>query len=677
MDFYFTYSETNPTSGGVFAFSFTKNASCDINESYIEEPIYHSTCDTTIVNDLHESLEQLYVTRPTGWTTPYGMYIYQRESTEYYLPVSLFTSAEVWVHDSKQNVYSGQIAPNTMGYIYGAVRNLTWIGYTNIPVFLTDTELNTYINMQDVTARRQYLKEHAINFSSGEVTPDGQDFRLEVQWTTSTWENDNQPTVTGQPNIQGVKGKITGGKLALYSIDGIDDGKLKFGIKNTASFYDLEYTTDGVNWTSTDTFPFDFIYRQRINELGTFSYALSYWNTDISQWLTEEDAQDYIDGLKPISDAVNWKTISSQYDPDNLTGDLDEITQMGEVFTRAFFSQQYICSANAVQEISNALFDTSSGGISGLWEDIKTGLEMYGDSPVDDIQGCTFYPINLNEVFTNVQSQNYIYFGGYRFDMQNNVNKIIYPNGVYDFGSFDIKPSFGGSYRDFAPYSRLFCYLAYIGWVELDIARYLGKTANIKYYIDTRTGGCLACIFANGVLVDYFNGQMGVSMPITATDYVGYANAQIQTLLTGASGVKGNANTMYQGAQGMAQAGMSAGSIAGAMLPVATAVAGLQGAKTLYGLTQNNINNFNKTIGSSTSMLNQYLPQYCMMMWEIQDGEETPNERALQGYPSNASNILSAFSGYLEVDAVNLSCPYATDNERAEIITYLKSGVYI
>lgn len=668
---YFSYSEANPYTQGQFSFTVTDTYGCDKDESYIDDPLLFFNDTALIVNDNYYSYSGGTIERPAGWTYPYAFRLAEEHNPVSY-PIILYNSGEVYLYDSNHNPIG---LPAADGYRYDSVKDLLVTFSTNVPIFETETEMNTYVNMENVTLRRQYLEEHAINFKAGDVSPDGQEFRLEVQWTISTWTNDNQPTVTGQPYIQGVKGKITDGKFALYKIAGIDDGKLKYGIKNTASFYDLEYTTDGVSWTSTDTFPFEFIYRPRINELGTFAYALSLWNTDVPIWKDEDDADDYINDDKPITDAENWDKISPQYPPQNPTGDPDDESEMGEVYTRAFFSQQYICGTGALQEISNALFDTTAGGI---WEDIKKGLEMYGDTPVDDIQGCMFFPLDLNQVFTSTQSQNYIYFGGYRFDLQNSsVNKIIYPNGVYDFGTFDIKPSFAYSYRDYAPYSRLFCYLAYIGWVELDIARYIGKTANIKYYIDTRTGGCLACIFANGVLTDFFNGQMGVSMPITATDFVAYANAQIQTLLTGASGVKGNAGTMFSNAQSMMNAGVGAGAVAGAMLPVATAMIGAQGAKTLYGLTQNNINNFNKTMGSSTSMLNQYLPQYCMMMWEIQDSDETPNERALQGYPSNASNILSAFNGYLEVEAVNLSCSYATDNERAEIIAYLKSGVYI
>ena len=527
-----------------------------------------------------------------------------------------------------------------------------------------------------------------LYFEPPEETPDGDYFEINNCWTNGIWLNDTQPQVS-QIYYRNFRAKMTSGTFALYKIDGIDDNKLKMGIKNNAEFYDMEYSNDGQTWTATDTFPYDFFYRKRVNELSPtpntyIGYALTFSNSKIPVFKDETDATGYINGTVGISQAENWNEISANYPIENNTADLDDETTMGQVFTRAFFSQQYICSESALQQISNAMFDTSSGGIIGKFEDIKKGLEMYGESVIDAVQGLMFFPIDLTTVFSNISSQSYIYFGGYKFDLQDGVtvNKILYPNGYYDFGTFDLKPTFK-NFRDYAPYTRLFCYLTYVGWVELDIARYINKTVSIKYYFDTRTGGCLACLFSGGILVDYFNGQCGVQMPIKLTDYSAYANAQIQTLLGGGKTPNGTGGAVGEmvgsGARGVMGGLAESGAVGLGTVAVGSigAVAGIQATKTLYGLTQNNINNFNKTKGASTSMLNQYLPQECCFMFEIQDADITANELSLLGYPSNASGQLQSFSGYLEVDVVNLVCPYASDVEKAEIIKQLQNGVYI
>lgn len=626
--------------------------------------------------NLHET--SAYGTRENFWTDPH-VANYQGQRVSGYLVAQthgghyLYCGAINWAY----SVYPGQtnVYPSP---VYGA-SVLSGAISANFPIFQTQAESDEYNNPNTSDARALAILKNALNYSSGETEPDGRDFLIRNAWTTGEWTEYGSPAVT-TVNWRCLRGRIVTGRLCYYPVEGIENGALKYQIVTDATFYGLETSTDGTTWTpcANNLIPFDFFYRPRVNELGTFSYGLSFENGTIPEFSDEEDADDYIDEELNEIDANNWEEIAPNYpEPQTSVGTPDtDPTTMGEVYTRAFFSQQYICSASAIQEISNALFDTDAGG---LWEDIAKGLSMYGDSPVDDIQGCMFFPFPLSQVFTNTQNQNYIYFGGYRFELQNNtVDKILYPNGYIDFGTWNCPERFGGSFRDYAPYRRLYCYLPYIGWTELDIKRYIGKTVSVRYYIDTRTGGAMACLFANGILYDYFNGQIGISMPITATDFVAYANAQINTLLGGAGAMKNNAGTIVNAGAGMVEKGVAtAGSVALGMTPVAGLVAGAGVAKTMYGLTQNNINNFNVTKGASSSMLNAYLPQNVMFLDEVQDGTPTPNELSLMGYPSNASGNLQNFAGYLEVETVNLICDTATDNERAEIISYLKSGVII
>lgn len=574
--------------------------------------------------------------------------------------------------------------------------NLTFEGFTppfyintNIPIIMCDADFD-----EDSTNARAYARHemtlddfiasdvHILGILNGkepEVKPIVE-YECTVIANQYTVNEYGEKTPTGAPTLyRGFRIKSRN-PVSLYRIEGINDGALKYGI----SFEDAEicyYSTDAgfATWQSVvgspTTLPFNFVWRYHdAEEVGTFYCADSIVTSlNIPTWNTKEDADDYNDGNKDITDAPNYSDISGQLTPYNPTGVDDETTEFGQVYTQAFFSQQYICSAGQLSEISNALYDTTAGG---LFEDIKKGLEMYGDSVIDDIQGCMFFPFDVSQVITNVSPQPYIYFGGYKFDMQSNVKKIIYPNGFYDFGTIHISRTFG-TYRDYEPYTKMYVFLCYIGWQQLDIARYLDKDVNIRYYFDTRTGTCLAVLTANGVMVDYFNGQCGVSMPVTLTDFSRYAQTQIQTLL----GLNKPANTGAVGSfasgvgQGLVESGaMSAVGFAGASMGVGAMV---QGVKTVYGLSQNNINNFNKTIGGSSSMLNQFLPQECCFLFEIQDADVSPYHTQLQGLPSNASGSISSFSGYLEVDTVNLICADATANEKAEIVRMLQSGVYI
>ena len=702
----YSYSEMNPYTQGAFSFAVGLNLGCDTDESYIADPQILFTDYALIVNDNTYNYSGGSIGRPTGWTSPYAFFIERYEDPAAY-PVNFANTGEVYIYNDDM----GQMGlPAADGYRYDSVKDLICSIDTNVPVFETSTEAYTYVNMEDATQRKQYLKDNALNYKSGDVSPDGQEFRLEVQWTTSTWVNDNQPQVIGQPNLQGVKGKIVDGKFALYRISGIDDGKLKYGIKNTATFYDLEYTTDGVSWTPTSTFPFEFIYRPRINELGTFSYALSLWNSDIPIWKNEDDADDYINDEKPITDAENWDKISPQYPPQNPTGEPEDETEFGEVYTRNVFSQLYLCNVGALYEISNALFDYDVTTLSGLWEDIKKGLEMYGSDPMEVVQGLRYYPFDLSQYFTSVQSQNYIYFGAYQLQLeQSSVQKLLYCNGYIDLGTVDIKRSYN-DWRDFEPYTKLSIYLPYVGTFPLDAKKYYGKSVNIRYFIDLRTGACTACLIANGVLLDWFDGIIGTEMPITLTDYSSYAQSQLNIIMRNAGigiaaeGMSGNviskvmkgslnyidnANAAQAAAQSTplqsslasqtsAQyAGVAVGAAAVGSAALVGGVAVGTAMKTSFDMMRSGTAAHTKTRPASSAMINQYLPQYPYFRFEIMEIDETPYLNELYGRPSNASGIIANFRGYLEAEDVMLICPIATDNERQEIIDLVRTGIYI
>ena len=545
---------------------------------------------------------------------------------------------------------------------------------TNIPVFETQAEAENYLTIASDAGALEYLQNHALNFKSGEVAPIERDFEITNAWTHGTWINDIQPNVT-TVTYRNVRGKIVDGAIALYDISGIDDGKLRIGVINNATFSDLQYSTDGSTWTDTNSFPYTFFLRRRIDELGEFDYGLTFGGNKIPKFDDQTTAQGFINGTVDITEANNWGEISASYPITNYTGDEETESDFGEVYTRGFFSQQYILTDGALQELANALFDTTPNGI---WEDIKKGLDMFGSDPIQAVMGLSFWPFPVGSVISGTQNQSYVYFGGFKFNFASHTaDKIIYPNGYKSIGMVRFRRSFN-SWRDMEPYTKLYVMLPYCGTYQLDLARYYDKNVEVRYYFDTRTNGCIACLIADGFLVDYFNGQMGVTMPITLTDYSGYANAQIHTLLGGG----GQAAQSFGGAAGMVGGASAAGgaALAGAAVGGALSVGisgAAVGAKMVYGLSQNNINNFNKTKGGSSSMINEYLPQSVCFIFEIQEDCAPENYGEMFGYPSMKAGKIFNFSGFLKCQAIKLSCGIATERERERLKQMLLSGIYI
>lgn len=555
--------------------------------------------------------------------------------------------------------------------------SLNWT-FPYIPLFETQEDLDDYLaNPESPTAYKK-----ALNYKdSADIEEPSYEHEIVNPYNTATWTSYG-PSDSNIDGYRNMRFKMAqGAKVCLYPVGGynaIVNGAIKWKLLYRGMVEACQYSTDGTNYTNDLSLHWTEFYRQRDRELGTFTYGISFVNHTIPRFPNATKAQAYIDGEIPITDSDNWPDISPNYPILNDSGEDDPDTDFGDVYTKSFFTQQYLCTETTVQEISNKLYNIGEGG---FWEQIRTGIEMFGDNPIESVTNLTYYPLDLSTVFTNTEGADHsIFFGGYELILENSTaNKILYPDGEFSCGSVFIERSFK-NYRDMPPYTRLWVDLPYCGRYELDPTKYLGKWVEARYFIDTRTGSCCCCLITSdnglgGHLSDAYNGQIGTQLPVRMTDFANYANAQIQTLL----GNGGQAtNTGMSLTQAGAQAGMS-GNAAGVVSAVggAAAMGAVQGAKTVYGLAMNNINKFNQTRGGSTAMLNQYLNQTVCFTLEILEIDIPSDYYDLVGGPSNASGTVGSFSGYLECDQVKLNVKGATENEKNKIRSLLMGGVYL
>ena len=439
---------------------------------------------------------------------------------------------------------------------------------TNMPIFETFEEAYAYRSLTG-DARISYLAEHCINYGNPpqDLTEDSHDYYIYNRYQHATVERGIITTEdTDIYHWANERILYNGTDICLYRYDSSNPFKLKIkcGAGLVGSYYststsevqDAEY-----NQFTLDTLEYDAPFYSGYNikltdsegeEIETPDYDgyLGTLSTNIPIWNNEDDADSYIEGDLDITESYNWGRISQ--DPVNkelainTTGEEEDETEFGEVYTRAFFSQMYLCNTSALYKISNSLFDYDVTTLTGLWEDIKKGTEMYGTDPMQVIQGLRYYPFDLSSVFTNVENCANIWIGAYNLDLDGAIaKKVIYQNGYIDLGTMKIKRTFK-DWRDFEPYTNLYIYLPYVGRYSLDLRRYYDKNVNIRYYIDLRTGACVACLIADGILLDWFDGIIGTEMPITLTDYSSYAQSQLSIIMrnaglgTGGAGYLGN-----------------------------------------------------------------------------------------------------------------------------------------
>lgn len=116
-----------------------------------------------------------------------------------------------------------------------------------------------------------------------------------------------------------------------------------------------------------------------------------------------------------------------------------------------------------------------------------------------------------------------------------------------DCGTYTLQ-EFYGSALDYNPYTKVHCYLPYIGQVTLDADEVMGKTIHVRYRIDIVTGMCAALISVNQstgldeTVLYQFSGHCSINMPINSADFSGYIGAamtagkMVAGVVAGASG---------------------------------------------------------------------------------------------------------------------------------------------
>lgn len=219
-----------------------------------------------------------------------------------------------------------------------------------------------------------------------------------------------------------------------------------------------------------------------------------------------------------------------------------------------------------------------------------------------------------------------------------------------DCGTVTINEYFGDA-RDYSPFTQVYCYLPFIGIVELNADDVVNSVLGIKYKIDVLTGCCLAQLTVkkyglDAVLYTY-TGNCAVQMPITSGNYL----STVSSLL----GVVVSAGT----------AALTGGALAPVAIEAATsAVAG--GTKASVAMSG--------SLGSNAGAMGIRKPYLIIKRVESADAN---GYNEFYGYPTNKRVNLSQLTGYVRVKDINLSGTNATEDEQNEIVALLKEGVIL
>ena len=401
---------------------------------------------------------------------------------------------------------------------------------------------------------------------------------------------------------------------------------------------------------------------------GTYTYGF-YLDTNIPIFSNKEDAEDAI-ASGDFSKAGNYYQIQ---DGNTLIppsfGTAEDTTLFGAGSALSPFVSAYVMGGITLASIANVFYTDNQSVI----DNIKDGLALFGSMPFESLVSLRFYPFDVTDVVT-ASPQNYIYFGSYQHTGISVDKVTALPGDKYiNAGSVYIAPLFN-SYRDFAPWTSLEVYLPYVGWQKINIEEYIGKTVNIRYYVDIFTGSAVAVLVADGVMKDYFTvSNIGMSLPLCGSNLSEYANSALNGLLGTAGGAVGGALSGAMVGSAVPGIGTAAGAAVGGTIG---ALGGI--AKGTFDMSQKGKpKDLAKVKGSYTAGVGNYMPQYVIFRYIVHDLIVPGNLTQLYGRPSSAGGKVSTFSGFLKCDTIKMDTSGMSDNEVAEVLALLNEGIFV
>ena len=174
-----------------------------------------------------------------------------------------------------------------------------------------------------------------------------------------------------------------------------------------------------------------------------------------------------------------------------------------------------------------------------LWgSNIFDKFSLVNNNPIENIISCKSIPINADGVNQEIVLGN-VATGVNGEKISNNFAKQT-------IGSILINEHYH-NFLDYTPYTNVILYLPYIGFKELDTTLVMNKTLQVIYTVDAITGGCLAQVYVNNVRLYEFTGNVGIDIPITASNRAqvesGYIQAGVGATMSAVGGNVGSAVT--------------------------------------------------------------------------------------------------------------------------------------
>lgn len=480
------------------------------------------------------------------------------------------------------------------------------------------------------------------NIISGIYNPDN-DVRIEFKGTNTNLYYKNERFVIwpggGYP-IDVPLNKISMGAIMLCILHFSDDVYIPINL----SYYFYSYTWDfsGFNEVNENHMTMGFMSIDTLNFNNAYTSYMIYTKN-------HENLALHLLGIAKKTDPDNpYDGGDDKGDDDNTSGDYDHTSDP--------VPEPDLPSVSVTDSGLVTLFAPTESQLKSLanylWSDAFSldNFKKMLNNPMDCILGLTIVPVNVPR-----GSAREITVG----NIVTTVSCDICPTQYVkvDCGTFTFdRHSMTNSYLDYAPYSKCYLYLPFIGVQEINIDDFMQSTMHVVYHVDILTGAMFCYVMRGSSVMYTYMGQCAENVPLSSSSY----SNTIGSIMSAAASIVGVAS---MAATGGATAPVAAGLLAGATTSTANAVSSLKPSVAHSG-----------SIGGGAGIMGVNYPY---LIFNTPHVSIPSQQRHYTGYPSNQIVKLSSLKGFNVIQAINLSVSGANDSEMTEIESILKGGVIL
>lgn len=267
-----------------------------------------------------------------------------------------------------------------------------------------------------------------------------------------------------------------------------------------------------------------------------------------------------------------------------------------------------------------------------LQDDFLTNIKKLYADPMDAIISLNTFPINATGTAGVITTSG----------VSTGINAVQINSSIIDIDCGTIAMwEYWGSFLDYE--TKISIFLPYVGIQPISTDDFMNDIIHVVYRVDLLSGGFVVFVKNSKGIVHQTTGNMAYHMPVTSIDY----SRMYSALITGAVGIAGNA-----------AAGNADGVISG---------------------TMSTIQNFHPSIqmsgnfGGNTGICSNKKPY---LIIERPVPNVPANYSAIKGNTSNVTVTLGNCSGFTQISDMQIKYISATDAEKTQILSLLRSGVY-